>query len=134
MGQWKHSSGLVLVLDVVELRRAKHEHALHVKNRSFLVDLGGTNPDVDWEAAPASDAHSVQCTLQVDDDESEFHLIELDWSPELWVAYHDVDEQNACLASRVCEGNGFDHAEGYVGDVLDFLGASRCLAGSYRIS
>ncbi|KAF8447291.1 hypothetical protein L210DRAFT_3627937 [Boletus edulis BED1] len=47
-----------------------------------------------------------------DDDESEFHLIELDWSPELWVAYHDVDEQNACLASRVCEGNGFDHAEG----------------------
>ncbi|KAF8447295.1 hypothetical protein L210DRAFT_3501021 [Boletus edulis BED1] len=39
-----------------------------------------------------------------------------------WVAYHVVDEQHASLASRMWEGNGFDHAEGYLGDVLDFLG------------
>ncbi|KAF8120629.1 hypothetical protein EV363DRAFT_1175645, partial [Boletus edulis] len=26
------------------------------------------------------------------------------------------------LASRVWEGNGFDYAEGYLGNVLDFLG------------
>ncbi|KAF8131833.1 hypothetical protein EV363DRAFT_1260385 [Boletus edulis] len=65
---------------------------------------------------------------------SDFHLIELDWSPELWVAYHDADKQNAHLASQLREGNVFDHAEGYLGDVLDFLGASCCFVGSYCIA
>ncbi|KAH6885450.1 translational activator GCN1, partial [Coprinopsis sp. MPI-PUGE-AT-0042] len=40
-----------------------------------------------------------------------FDLTELDWSPELWIAYHDEDdEQNANLAQRLWEENGHDNA------------------------
>ena len=42
----------------------------------------------------------------------------------MWVACQDADEQNARLASHVWEDNGLDVAEGFLGDMLAFLGAS----------
>lgn len=53
-----------------------------------------------------------------------FDLTELDWSPQLWIACHDEDEQNARLASHVWEDNGLDVSEGFLEDMLAFLGES----------
>lgn len=54
-----------------------------------------------------------------------FDLIDLDWSPELWIASHDDDEQNARLAQHVWDDNGLDVPEKYLEDLLPFLG-TRC--------
>ncbi|CDO72622.1 hypothetical protein BN946_scf184985.g41 [Trametes cinnabarina] len=50
-----------------------------------------------------------------------FDLTELDWSPELWIACHDEDEQNARLANHLWEDNGLDVPEGFLSDLLAFL-------------
>jgi hypothetical protein len=52
-----------------------------------------------------------------------FDLTELDWSPELWIAYHDQDdEQSANLAQRLWEENGLDVSETYLVDLVPYLG------------
>ncbi|KAI6117782.1 armadillo-type protein [Pisolithus croceorrhizus] len=48
-------------------------------------------------------------------------LTDLDWSPELWIACHDDDEQNARLANHAWEDNGLDVPEGFLGQLLPFL-------------
>ncbi|KAI5995298.1 armadillo-type protein [Pisolithus orientalis] len=49
-------------------------------------------------------------------------LTDFDWSPELWIACHDEDEQNARLANHVWEDNGLDVPEDFLGQLLPFLG------------
>jgi len=51
-----------------------------------------------------------------------FDLTDMDWSPELWVACHDDDEQNARLARHLWEDNGLDVPETFLDDLLTFLG------------
>ncbi|KAF8161530.1 armadillo-type protein [Crassisporium funariophilum] len=51
-----------------------------------------------------------------------FDLTEMDWSPELWIACHDDDEQNARLALHVWEDNGLDVPETFLDDLLIYLG------------
>ncbi|KAH7929550.1 ARM repeat-containing protein [Leucogyrophana mollusca] len=51
-----------------------------------------------------------------------FDLTDLDWSPELWLACHDEDEQNARLALHVWEDNGLDVPESFLDQLLHFLG------------
>ncbi|KAJ7504446.1 armadillo-type protein [Mycena galericulata] len=51
-----------------------------------------------------------------------FDLTDLDWSPELWVACHDDDEQNGRLARHVWEDNGLDVPEAFLAQLLPFLG------------
>ncbi|KAF9479098.1 ARM repeat-containing protein [Pholiota conissans] len=51
-----------------------------------------------------------------------FDLTDMDWSPELWIACHDDDEQNARLAIHVWEDNGLDVPETFLRDLLDYLG------------
>lgn len=46
----------------------------------------------------------------------------MDWSPELWIAYHDDDEQNARLAQHVWEDNGLDVPETFINQLIEFLG------------
>jgi hypothetical protein len=46
----------------------------------------------------------------------------MDWSPELWVACHDDDDQNARLARHLWEDNGLDVPETFMDDLLTFLG------------
>ncbi|CAA7260345.1 unnamed protein product [Cyclocybe aegerita] len=48
-------------------------------------------------------------------------LTDMDWSPELWVACHDDDEQNARLARHVWEDNGLDIPEKYLDRLIVFL-------------
>ena len=60
-----------------------------------------------------------------------FDLTDLDWSPELWIACHDDDEQNARLARHAWEDNGLDVPEKFLDSLLDFLGM--CLAKSSLI-
>lgn len=49
-------------------------------------------------------------------------LTDLDWSPEIWIACCDEDEQNARLASRAWEDNGLDVPEKFLDTLLHFLG------------
>lgn len=51
-----------------------------------------------------------------------FDLTELDWSPEIWIACHDEDEQNARLARHLWDDNGLDIPNGYISELLPFLG------------
>jgi hypothetical protein len=46
----------------------------------------------------------------------------MDWLPELWIACHDDDEQNARLARHAWEDNGLDVPEKFLDSLLDFLG------------
>ncbi|KAF5374683.1 hypothetical protein D9615_008940 [Tricholomella constricta] len=51
-----------------------------------------------------------------------FDLTDLDWSPELLIACHDEDEQNARLARYLWEDNGLDVPEQFLDTLLDYLG------------
>lgn len=51
-----------------------------------------------------------------------FDLTDLDWSPELWLACHDADEQNSRLAHHIWEDNGLDVPEEFLNDLLPLLG------------
>ncbi|RDB20660.1 eIF-2-alpha kinase activator gcn1 [Hypsizygus marmoreus] len=50
-----------------------------------------------------------------------FDLTDLDWSPELLIACHDEDEQNARLARHLWDDNGLDVPELYLDRLLIFL-------------
>ncbi|PBK90411.1 ARM repeat-containing protein [Armillaria gallica] len=50
-----------------------------------------------------------------------FDLTDSDWSPELWIACHDDDEQNSFLAKHVWEDNGLDVPESFLGALLPYL-------------
>ena len=62
-----------------------------------------------------------------------FDLTDYDWSAELWIAYHDEDEQNARLAGQVWEDNGFDVPETFFQDLLPYLGKSAAQVLRYHI-
>ncbi|KAF9496394.1 ARM repeat-containing protein [Pleurotus eryngii] len=51
-----------------------------------------------------------------------FDLTDLDWSPELWIACHDDDEQNSRLARHLWEDNGLDVPEAFLSHLLEYLG------------
>ncbi|KAG6896538.1 hypothetical protein C0992_007574 [Termitomyces sp. T32_za158] len=51
-----------------------------------------------------------------------FDLTDLDWSPELFLACHDEDEQNARLARHLWEDNGLDVPEQFLSTLLGYLG------------
>jgi len=48
----------------------------------------------------------------------------MDWSPQLWIACFDDDEQNTRLTSHVWEDNGLDIPENFIDTFLTFLGES----------
>ncbi|KAG7093730.1 hypothetical protein E1B28_007382 [Marasmius oreades] len=50
-----------------------------------------------------------------------FDLTDLDWSPELWIACHDEDEQNARLARHIWEDNVLDVPQSFLDQLLKFL-------------
>ncbi|KAG8904625.1 translational activator of GCN4 [Tulasnella sp. 403] len=49
-------------------------------------------------------------------------LTDFEWSPEIWLACHDEDEQVSKLATQVWEENGLDVRSGYEDDLMKFLG------------
>ncbi|TFK26296.1 translational activator GCN1 [Coprinopsis marcescibilis] len=94
---------------------------------STLVDLGesiqvnATRGEIGVliRATLAQESHARNAALQA---LQPFDLTEIDWSPELWIAYHDNDEQNARLAQRLWEENGLDVADTFLNDLLPYLG------------
>ena len=57
----------------------------------------------------------------------------MDWSPELWIACHDDDEQNERLARHAWEDNGFDVPETFLTDLLNYLGAESLLKATFSV-
>ena len=55
-------------------------------------------------------------------------MTDLDWSPELLIACHDEDEQNARLARHVWEDNGLDVPETFLAHLLEYLGVFRSVS------
>ncbi|KAJ7224326.1 armadillo-type protein [Mycena pura] len=51
-----------------------------------------------------------------------FDLTDFDWSPELWVACHEEDEQNGRLARHVWDDNGLDVPDTFLTQLLPLLG------------
>ncbi|KAH0828924.1 armadillo-type protein [Lanmaoa asiatica] len=131
-----HVLSLSLVSDPAFPRKTTLEHVLHVVRTqlrlskdasSLLIDLGeaiqanATREEVAVliEGTLLQETHVRNSCLQA---LQSFDLTELDWSPQLWIACHDEDEQNARLASHVWEDNGLDVSEGFLGDMLALLG------------
>lgn len=57
----------------------------------------------------------------------------MDWSPELWIACHDDDEQNARLARHAWEDNGLDVPENFLDSLVEYLGQFACLFVNHQI-
>ncbi|KIJ63493.1 hypothetical protein HYDPIDRAFT_175892 [Hydnomerulius pinastri MD-312] len=138
---------IALVLDVIKFhrnefsdvkfpRKSAMEHVLHVirhqprlskEASSVLIDLGeaiqptATLDEISVlvEGTLIQETHVRNSCLQTI---QPFDLTDLDWSPELWIACHDDDEQNARLANHVWEDNGLDVPEDFHGHLLGFLG------------
>ncbi|CAE6494446.1 unnamed protein product [Rhizoctonia solani] len=93
---------------------------------SALVDLGQSisanvteeETSVLLRSTLAQEAYVRNACLQA---LQPFDLTELDWSPEIWIACHDEDEQNARLARHLWEDNGLDVPSGYISELLPFL-------------
>lgn len=50
----------------------------------------------------------------------------MDYSSELWIAFHDEDAQNARLAQHIWEDNGLDVPDTFIPYLLPFLGTLAC--------
>ncbi|KAH7334649.1 translational activator GCN1 [Rhizoctonia solani] len=93
---------------------------------SALVDLGQSisanvteeETNVLLRSTLAQEAYVRNACLQA---LQPFDLTELDWSPEIWIACHDEDEQNARLARHLWDDNGLDVPSGYISELLPFL-------------
>ncbi|KAG9126171.1 translational activator of GCN4, partial [Ceratobasidium sp. 392] len=93
---------------------------------SALVDLGQSistsvtdeETDVLLKSTLAQEVYVRNACLQA---LQPFDLTELDWSPEIWIACHDDDEQNARLARHLWDDNGLDIPTGYITELLPFL-------------
>ena len=51
-----------------------------------------------------------------------FDLTDVEWSPEVFVACHDDDEQNGRLARQLCDENGLEIPEEYILNLVPLLG------------
>ncbi|KAH7883448.1 armadillo-type protein [Phlebopus sp. FC_14] len=138
---------VTLVLDVIKFHRSEFsdvkfprkgamEHILNVVRHqprlskeasSVLIDLGeaiqasATRDEISVliQGTLLQESHVRNSCLQAI---QPFDLTDLDWSPELWLACHDDDEQNGRLASHVWEDNGLDVPEDFLEPLLGFLG------------
>ncbi|QRV98281.1 translational activator gcn1 [Ceratobasidium sp. AG-Ba] len=94
---------------------------------SALVDLGQSISDsvtdeetnVLLKSTLAQEVYVRNACLQA---LQPFDLTESEWSPEIWIACHDDDEQNARLARQLWDDNGLDISSGYIAELLPFLG------------
>jgi len=51
-----------------------------------------------------------------------FDLTDVEWSPEVFIACHDDDEQNGRLARQLCDENGLEIPEEYISSFIPLLG------------
>ncbi|GLB43526.1 putative ARM repeat-containing protein [Lyophyllum shimeji] len=94
---------------------------------SALVDLGEA---IHASVSPAELSVLVEGTLMQEvyvrnsclQTLQPFDLTDLDWSPELLIACHDEDEQNARLARHLWEDNGLDIPQEFLDTLIGYLG------------
>ncbi|KAI0657693.1 ARM repeat-containing protein [Cubamyces menziesii] len=104
----------------------RHQPKLAKDASSALIDIGQA---MQANATKAETAQLLQGTLYQEvyvrtsclQALQPFDLTELDWSPELWIACHDEDEQNARLANHIWDDNGLDVPESFLSDLLPFF-------------
>ncbi|OJA10082.1 hypothetical protein AZE42_06300 [Rhizopogon vesiculosus] len=137
---------ITLVLDIIKFhcsefsdvafpRKITMDHVLHViryqprlskEASSVLIDLGeavqsnATRDEVDVliDGTLLQEVYVRNACLQAI---QPFDLTDLDWSPQLWIACHDDDEQNARLAHHVWEDNGLDVPEDFFEKLVNYL-------------
>ncbi|KAJ8595557.1 ARM repeat-containing protein [Rhizopogon salebrosus TDB-379] len=137
---------ITLVLDIIRFhcsefsdvafpRKTTMDHVLHVIRRqprlskeasSVLIDLAeavqanATRDEVDVliDGTLLQEVYVRNACLQAI---QPFDLTDLDWSPQLWIACHDEDEQNARLAQHVWEDNGLDVPEDFFDKLVGYL-------------
>ncbi|KAG1774599.1 armadillo-type protein [Suillus placidus] len=137
---------VTLVLDIIRFhcsefsdaafpRKATMEHVLHVikhqprlskEASSVLINLGeavqsnATRDEVGVliDGTLLQEVYVRNACLQAI---QPFDLTDLDWSPQLWIACHDDDEQNARLANHVWEDNGLDVPEEFLDKLMNYL-------------
>ncbi|KAJ8518630.1 hypothetical protein ONZ45_g4322 [Pleurotus djamor] len=105
----------------------KNQPKLAKEASSTLVDLGESTHvnvtadelDVLVKGTLSQESHIRNACLQT---LQPFDLTDLDWSPQLWIACHDDDEQNSRLARHLWEDNGLDVPEAFLTDLLPYLG------------
>ncbi|KAG6810659.1 hypothetical protein H0H92_010871 [Tricholoma furcatifolium] len=105
----------------------KQQPKLSKEASSTLVDLGEA---IQASASPKELSVLLQGTLVQEvyvrnsclQTLQPFDLTDLDWSPELLIACHDEDEQNARLARHLWDDNGLDVPEQFLDTLLDYLG------------
>ncbi|KAG1831619.1 armadillo-type protein [Suillus variegatus] len=137
---------ITLVLDIIKFhcsefsdaafpRTATMEHVLHAirhqprlskEASSVLIDLGeavqsnATRDEVGVliDGTLLQEVYVRNACLQAI---QPFDLTDLDWSPQLWIACHDDDEQNARLANHAWEDNGLDVPEDFLDKLMSYL-------------
>ncbi|KIK38679.1 hypothetical protein CY34DRAFT_809070, partial [Suillus luteus UH-Slu-Lm8-n1] len=108
------------------LQVIRHQPRLSKEASSVLIDLGeavqsnATRDEVGVliDGTLLQEVYVRNACLQAI---QPFDLTDLDWSPQLWVACHDDDEQNARLANHVWEDNGLDVPEDFLDKFLNYL-------------
>ncbi|TFK45118.1 armadillo-type protein [Crucibulum laeve] len=109
------------------LRIVRQQPKLSKEASSALVDLGEaiyatasrTELDVLLRGTLLQESYARNSCLQAI---QPFDLTDLDWSPELWIACHDSDEQNARLARHAWDDNGLDVPESFLARLIEYLG------------
>ncbi|KAF7294474.1 TOG domain-containing protein [Mycena kentingensis (nom. inval.)] len=94
---------------------------------SALIDLGASahsnatrdEMDILLRGTLTQEVHVRNSCLQT---LQPFDLTDFDWSPELWLACHDEDDQNGRLARHVWDDNGLDVPETFLPVLLPLLG------------
>ncbi|KAH9175038.1 ARM repeat-containing protein [Lactarius sanguifluus] len=108
------------------LHAIRTQPKLSKEGSSGLIDLGqaislnATSEEITLllDSTLVQEAYARNASLQA---LQPLDLTELDWTPELLVACHDNDAQNARLARHIWEDNGLDVPEAYAPTLLKFL-------------
>ncbi|PFH47401.1 hypothetical protein AMATHDRAFT_152123 [Amanita thiersii Skay4041] len=109
------------------LHTIRSQSSLSKDASSSLIELGeaisatATRDDIEvlFDGLLMQEPHVRNACLQT---LQPFDLTDLDWSPAIWLAYHDEDEQNARLAQHLWEDNGLDVPEVFIDQLLTYLG------------
>ncbi|KAG1734519.1 armadillo-type protein [Suillus lakei] len=137
---------VTLVLDIIRFhcsefsdaafpRKAAMEHVLHVIRHQPRLSKDASSVLIDLGEAVQSNATRDEVGVLIDGTLLQevyvrnaclqaiqpFDLTDLDWSPQLWIACHDDDEQNARLANHVWEDNGLDVPEDFLDKLMDYF-------------
>jgi len=133
---YSYQTNCLLVSDHVYPRVSVLEGLVHIIARqpklsreavAVLVEVGGAihesstreEQDTLLRHATAQEVYVRNAVLQA---LQPFDLTDVEWSPEVFIACHDDDEQNGRLARQLCGENGLEIPEEYISSLVPLLG------------